>query len=241
VHAHQVEILGYAFRALAYNHTGQIMPYAVYAVMTLLAPALFAATIYMVLGRLARPVPQSRPLLIIPERYLTGVFVGGDILSFVVQGGGCGLMVMRDVQKIKVGEKIVVAGLIIQVLMFGLFGLVAALFQARLERRERARGSPSSAACRPVLYALYATSALIMTRSIFRLIEFIQGREGYLMQTEWPTLVLDGALMVLTMVVFFLWRPAKHINAIMHASSASQDSTSTSELQQVFAGKQLTT
>jgi hypothetical protein len=201
------ELLGYALRAFAYNNTGKIMPYAFYSMATLLAPALFAATIYMSLGRLVRAI-QAQPLLLIPERWITTLFVGGDILSFIVQGGGCGLMVMRNIDLVLMGEHIVVAGLVIQIVFLGLFGLTAGRLHRRLlQQRHSHVQLVVHDAYKLGLYILYSATALIMIRSIFRLVEFIQGREGFLLQTEWPTLVFDGAMMFATMVIYFIWHP----------------------------------
>ncbi|CAG9940084.1 unnamed protein product [Clonostachys rosea f. rosea IK726] len=204
------EFLGYALRAMAYKNTDKIMPYAFFSMATLLAPALFAASIYMTLGRLVRSV-HAQSLLIISDRWITRIFVAGDIASFIVQGIGCGLMVMRNQKMIKLGEDIVVAGLAIQIIIFGFFGLTAALVHQRMCK------FPTQFDAGDIKYhqglgMLYAVSVLILIRSIFRLVEFVQGREGYLLQTEWPTLVFDGMLMFLTMVVFFIWHPAKYVS-----------------------------
>lgn len=53
----------------------------------MVAPALYAATIYMELARIVEIVDgESR--VFIPRKYMTKIFVVGDILSFVLQGGG---------------------------------------------------------------------------------------------------------------------------------------------------------
>ena len=54
---------------------------------------------------------------------------------------------------------------------------------------------------------LYATSFTITVRNIFRAVEYVQGREGYLMSNEWPIFVLDFGPMVAVMVAFYIWYP----------------------------------
>lgn len=56
---------------------------------------------------------------------------------------------------------------------------------------------------------LYGTSALIMVRSIFRVVEYVMGRDGYPLQHEWTLYVFDALLMVLAMVVFAWWYPGR--------------------------------
>ena len=55
---------------------------------------------------------------------------------------------------------------------------------------------------------LYAVSFLIMIRSIFRVVEYIQGNAGYLLRTEWPLYVFDAMLMVIVMAVFLVLHPS---------------------------------
>ena len=57
------------------------------AILILLAPPLYAATIYMTLGRLITLLDAER-LSLVPIRWLTAVFVTGDVLSFLLQGAG---------------------------------------------------------------------------------------------------------------------------------------------------------
>ncbi|KAJ3472977.1 hypothetical protein NLG97_g10597 [Lecanicillium saksenae] len=78
------EIVGYVARAAAPDKTDNLILFILQSVFILVAPALFAASIYMVLSRLARSVHGERHL-VIPPRWLTRVFVLGDVFSFLVQ------------------------------------------------------------------------------------------------------------------------------------------------------------
>jgi hypothetical protein len=83
------EAIGYAARAVNAHQAPDYgtMPYAMQSVFILLAPSLFAASIYMVLGRLIRRIDgDSRSL--IKSTKLTKIFVVGDILAFLIQSGG---------------------------------------------------------------------------------------------------------------------------------------------------------
>jgi hypothetical protein len=63
------------------------MPFVVQNSYILLAPALFAATIYMTLGRIIR-LTDGDKYSIVGSRKLTWFFLGGDIFCFIMQGGG---------------------------------------------------------------------------------------------------------------------------------------------------------
>ncbi len=62
-------------------------PYVGQSVLILLGPALFAASIYMLLGRIIR-VLNAGAISPIRPTWLTKIFVTGDVLSFLLQSGG---------------------------------------------------------------------------------------------------------------------------------------------------------
>jgi hypothetical protein len=199
-----VEFVGYCTRASAHNKTNRIMPYAIQNVFILLGPALFAASIYMCLSRIIRGVRGERHSLIKPSR-LTKTFVTGDVLSFVVQGGAAGLMVSGN--NAKTGEGMVIGGLMIQIIMFGLFAVTAVIFQRRIERSPTTESCSSALPWQKSMRMLYIVSALVMVRSIFRVAEYAMGNDGYLLRHEWTLYVFDSTLMFVVMVVYYFWYP----------------------------------
>ena len=62
-------------------------PYIIQALLILIAPALMAATIYMILGYIILAIDGERHSMI-REKFLTKIFVLGDIFSFMVQSTG---------------------------------------------------------------------------------------------------------------------------------------------------------
>ncbi|KAF2008816.1 RTA1 like protein [Aaosphaeria arxii CBS 175.79] len=196
-----LEVIGYCARAAAKDKTDQLMPYVIQNIVILVAPALFAASVYMVLGRLIRSL-NAENLSVVPVRWLTKIFVCGDIISFVVQGTGGGVMVTGD--SMKTGESIILGGLFVQIVIFGLFAVTAAIFHTRL-RRQPTEASLASSTWASTMVMLYIVSALIMVRSIFRVVEYIMGNDGYPLKNEWTLYVFDAVLMFGVMVVF-AWR-----------------------------------
>jgi hypothetical protein len=79
----QCEAIGYSARAAAHNDTENKTPYIIQSTLILLAPILFAASIYMILGRLIRRT-DSAEYSLIRVNWLTKLFVGGDILCLYV-------------------------------------------------------------------------------------------------------------------------------------------------------------
>ncbi|KAF8913532.1 RTA1 like protein-domain-containing protein [Mucidula mucida] len=88
----------------------ELMPYIIQSLLILLAPSLYAASIYVILGRLIQYLGTGK-LSIIPVRHLTKFFVCGDVLSFLVQMGGGGISAKGNL-----GQKVILVGLAMQIL-----------------------------------------------------------------------------------------------------------------------------
>ena len=93
------------------------------------------------------------------------------------------------------GQAIVVTGLFVQIIIFGLFIVVTAVFHRRITVRPTERSRYVDVAWNRYIVILYGVSALIMVRSIFRAVEFIQGNDGELMTNEVYLYVFDTLLM----------------------------------------------
>jgi hypothetical protein len=115
------------------------------------------------------------------------------------------------------GEKVILGGLGLQILFFGFFVVVALIFHMRIHKE------PTSTvlvdidirrAYRKHLYALYAGSTLILVRSLFRIIEYGQGNDGYLISHEVFLYVFDAVLMFCVMLLF-AWVHPSELNALL--------------------------
>ena len=185
------------------------------ALLLLVSPALFAASIYMTLGRLMEVVGGERHSLI-PTRWLTKVFVLGDVISFALQGAGGGLMAGRTLKMMEAGQHVVVAGLWVQIVFFSMFVAVAVLFQVRINREPTALSTDPAhrgglGGWLTLHRALYTSSALILVRGIFRVVEYIQGNAGYLLRYEIWLYVSDSLLMLGVVVLFNVVHPSRAV------------------------------
>lgn len=179
-------------------------PYILTNVFTLLGPTLFAASIYMTLGRLIQCV-HAEHLSVIKISRLTKTFVWGDVLSFLVQGSSSSLSVLGYT----VGAKVVViTGLAIQLVSFSIFWLTAIVFERRIRRSPTSESIQTDIPWKKFLYMLYAVSSLIIIRSAFRVVEYVLGNSGYPLKNEWTLYVFDSVPMAIVMVIFFVWYPS---------------------------------
>ncbi|KAH8899822.1 RTA1 like protein [Thozetella sp. PMI_491] len=201
------EVVGYVGRALAYNATGDLIPYILQSVLLPLAPILFAATLYMTLSRVIIVV-NGQECSVISTRWLTR-FVLGDCFSFLIQASGAGFLVKgKDASKVQIGQIIVIVSLVSQIVIFGIFVATILAFHLRFHRHVENR-RVTHIPWQGTLTMLYLTSAAVMVRNVYRTAEYALGREGYLSVTEWPTYVLDSLLMLFTMAAFYLQCPSK--------------------------------
>jgi tellurite resistance protein TehA-like permease len=110
---------------------------------------------------------------------------------------------------IQTGEKIVICGLVLQLLFFGFFVAVGATFHMRMRKRPTAKIRDEHIPWERQLYALYGASVLILVRSIFRLIEYAQGNDGYLISHEVFLYIFDAVLMLAVMVWLAWFHPSE--------------------------------
>ncbi|RGP68598.1 hypothetical protein FSPOR_5236 [Fusarium sporotrichioides] len=204
-----LEIIGYAARYASGKETPNwtLTPYIIQAILLLVAPALFAATIYMELGRIITLV-DGEGLALISRKWMTKIFVVGDVLSFFLQGGGGGYQSAGSLEALRMGTKIIIIGLFVQLAFFGAFLVVAVHWHIQIARRPTTR-SRIGIPWQKNMKLLYTTGILIMVRSIFRAVEYLQGDDGFLLAREGYLYVFDALLMFIVMVLFNVMHPAE--------------------------------
>ena len=174
------------------------------AILILVAPALFAASIYMILGRLIRSIRAEHHCLI-PVNRMTKLFVAGDVVSFTLQAAGGGIQAAGTLEMYNSGEKVIIAGLWVQIVIFGFFVVVSVLFNVRLARAPTIPSARGDVPWKRHLAMLYVASGLILVRSVFRVVEYLQGNKGYLISHEIFLYIFDAVLMAGVMAIFAIW------------------------------------
>lgn len=106
------------------------------------------------------------------------------------------------------GQNLVLVGLGIQILFFGLFILAITIFHIRIVRQPTTASLETPIPWRRYILILYAASFLIMVRSIFRVAEFAAGTNSALQNSEAYLYCLDAALMLICAVLFNVQHPS---------------------------------
>ncbi|KAI3324746.1 RTA1-domain-containing protein [Xylariaceae sp. AK1471] len=196
------QVVGYTGRIWSHFDPLAIGGFVIQAILILVAPALYAASIYMILGRLICAVRAER-ISIIPIKWMTKIFVVGDVLSFLLQAGGGGIQAAGTLELYDLGEKIIIAGLFVQILIFSFFLITTIIFHYR--QSTHVREQPTEVPWQRYLNVLYAVSGIILVRSIFRVIEYLQGNRGYLIAHEVFLYIFDALLMATVMAIFLVY------------------------------------
>ncbi|KAF2099714.1 RTA1-domain-containing protein [Rhizodiscina lignyota] len=217
-----LEVVGYIFRVVSVKNQDSIPPYAVSQTLIILAPIFVAAGNYLLIGRLIRAAldaSHQRILRIQPHR-ITKIFVGCDIMSFLIQASGSGIAASVNWvgSTADIGQDVLLAGLGTQVATFVFFIAILVIFILRVKREGERADSPDG--WRKVLYSVCISSALVLIRSIYRVIEFGQGIDGYTFTHEWPFYVFEALPMLPAITIFTIFHPAKYLTPEARKTSA---------------------
>lgn len=176
---------------------------------------------------------------LIKMRWLTKIFVAGDVLSFLMQALGehdvdsnvsfayltrkigAGITAKKSVSAVKNGQHIITGGLFVQIIFFGFFLVVAIVFNRRTNKKPTTRSDSLDVPWKKHIRVLYLASALILIRSILRLEEYAEGTTGFVLSHEYFLYIFDAVPMLCVMVLFNLVHPSE-VYALLRGGKMSQ-------------------
>ncbi|KAF6802980.1 rta1 domain-containing protein [Colletotrichum sojae] len=203
------EAFGYYGRAKAHEDPLAVGPFIMQNLLILGSPPLFAATIYMSLGRIINALDLRRHAAISPR--LTAFFyVVVDVGCFVSQVMGSIMPASGDPESIELSKKIIMAGLLAQLAVIFLFTL-SCWHSHRCAKREGTGLHATHAGINWNKYYLmtYLVAGLMFVRSLIRGIEYLQGEGGFIMEHEVFVYLFDAALMVAIMALYLWIHPGR--------------------------------
>ena len=190
-----------------------LAPFASGLALILVAPALFAASIYMFLGRIINVVQGDHHSLVRLSR-LTKMFIAGDVMSFITQAIGAVIVAGQTKEDLSRGSNVITIGIVVQILFFGFFIITTVVFHWRTNRQPTDRSRNPGIPWKKHLWTLYLASAIMLVRCGYRFIEY-RTQNQYLISHEWCMYAFDTTLMTLIMLLFFIVHPSE-INALRH-------------------------
>ncbi|KAK6602369.1 RTM1 [Botrytis cinerea] len=231
------ETFGYYGRSKCHDNISDIGPWILQMILILGAPTFLAATVYMTLARLTVSLGAEEHSMI-NSRWLTKIYVLIDVICFFSQFAGAGVQASGDATIISIGNKVILGGLIFQIIAFCFFLYMAWRIGTRFEQSQE--NHPSSlrypeleSGWKKYFRALYAVSTLLIIRNLVRAIEYGQQASGggfsYATRNDDGTLtyvgdrtetigdkeaflyVFDAAPMFLVVLIFLIVHPGKFI------------------------------
>ncbi|KAK7523210.1 RTA1 like protein-domain-containing protein [Phyllosticta citriasiana] len=194
-----IEAVGYVGRAMNPQDKApnwSINAYIIQSILLLTGPTFFAASIYMILGRIIR-LTKGESHSVVHATWITKIFAGGGLLAKA-----------KDQDAQELGEHVILGGLIVQILFFGFFVIASGLFHYRIRAFLTLRSQTFAVPWQRYLIILYVANSLILWRS---------GSHGSLQMHEVYLYVFDALLMLITCIVFNTWHPS---TIISHKSEA---------------------
>ena len=130
-------------------------------------------------------------------------------------------MAGKKPDQVKSGQNIIVGGLVIQIIFFGVFIITSTVFHVRIRKAPTVRSADLSVPWIKHMRVLYAASFLIMIRSIMRVIEYVQGNDGVILRNEVFLYIFDGCLMLGVLVLYNIIHPSELTASYMQSRSAT--------------------
>lgn len=170
------ETAGYAARAAAHDNTEALPPYIAQSLLILLAPIFFAASIYSILGRIIHRVDGDEISIVHPS-IMTRFFVWGDVLCFLVQAGGSGILAQAKKQSdMKMGNNVILVGLGLQIYIFCFFVKIGVSFHRDLQKRPTTAALGGEFPWQRYMVRLYVACACVGIRNTYRVVEYAMGK-----------------------------------------------------------------
>jgi hypothetical protein len=205
------EVAGYAVRIVVINSTERKLGiYILMEFFTLLAPSIISAGIFMMFNRVEKFL-HAEHYSLIPTRILTVFFVIGDVVSFLVQAGGGGLMTREGGRN--TGFILGIAGFGMQIFFFMLFVVVAIRFLILIERNPtKISLSVDSNELNSKFFKwkkfailLVVSMSLIIVRCILRIAGFAEGQDGGVLTNSQAAYYLVDPLPIFLSCALLVW------------------------------------
>ncbi|ETN47152.1 uncharacterized protein HMPREF1541_01343 [Cyphellophora europaea CBS 101466] len=206
---------GYSIRVVSVDQPDDVSLYATSSSYVVISPIFVCATLYWQLKYLILlllPKGPHQRLFGINPLWVGRIFITSDILSFLTQGSGSGIASSGNWEgnQKDIGEGVLIGGLTLQLLTFTVY----LIFMFKLVHRVHALPETSFPAdVRKVLTGVWIAATFVQIRTVFRLVEFAWGIEGYLFSNEWCLYVFESVPMFVALLALAWFHPVKHLQA----------------------------
>lgn len=201
-----LEFVGYVLKIVFIN-SPSISTFIAQSVLLLIAPSLYALSIFMLFSKMARLILMEAYMLI-PAKFSTVSFVVADMIGRVLQAVGGGLLSSWNSRN--TGRILIIVGLFIQIFCYT-FLTFSQLFLHYKMKATPSKIVRDSNEWFQYNFILLAGILLVNDRTIVRVVQFLMGLQSYIGQHEWYLYVFDTVLMFLLPLIFLATFRARNL------------------------------
>ncbi|KAI0825085.1 RTA1-domain-containing protein [Trametes gibbosa] len=222
VFAGVAEIVGWSARLWSSYSPFAQDPYIMQLCVTIIAPSPLVAALFILFGRISERLGEHYGRLS-PTQYSI-IFLTCDIISLVTQGVGGGIAgsSIGTQSEVDLGGNIMLAGIIFQLTSITVFVVLMIEYFVRYLTDRPARKAKKDPAAeesfsfsrgevtpkmRLMIASLLMMTLFLIIRSVYRMIELIDGFTGKIIQTEIYFNVFDGAMVVCAIYTLNILHP----------------------------------
>lgn len=212
-----LEVLGYSSRVWSHYNLNNFDAYVMQFVCITLAPCFLMAGIYFILAQLTVVMGQAFSILR-PMQYSL-IFIICDLISIVLQaaGGAMAAIELSDHKSTRSGSNVMVIGLAYQVFTMALFLILWFIFCYRCYISKKRYGSRifskefehvrQRKMFVPLFYSVTVSVILIFIRSIYRLIEMVEGFSSDMANNETMFMFFEALMVSLATLLMTIFHP----------------------------------
>jgi hypothetical protein len=210
-----LEMAGYVGRALLHENPWDKNAFQLQICTIILGPTFVCVSVYLTLKHVALHLGPG--ISRIAPRWYPRIFLPADLSCLIVQaiGGGIAAAAGRTNKTLlDGGNRAIIAGIVLQVVVLLAFGAMAADYYVRVRKHLR---SPEA---EPAALALWndrkfqlfvkgvsGAFATILVRCIYRIVEMSGGWGNHIMQDEISFTILDSTLMLIATFLLTVFHP----------------------------------
>ncbi|KAK4224294.1 sphingoid long-chain base transporter RSB1 [Podospora fimiseda] len=222
-----LECVGYVGRVLLAENPWNGDAFKIQIVAIVLGPTLLCIGLYLTLKHTVLALNPS--LSRVSPKLYPAFFVPADISCLVIQaiGGGVAASAGREnYGLLKHGNKIIMAGIVLQVVVLLVFGLTSADYLIRAKKyfnsgnvsAEHEAGAKlwKEKKFRAFEYAMGGAYAVLLIRCIYRIAEMAGGWANHIMQDEPSFVVLESFMVLIASVLLAVFAPGIFFPQMSH-------------------------
>ncbi|TBU65123.1 RTA1 like protein [Dichomitus squalens] len=224
------EIVGWAARLKSAYDPLVRTSYIIQVSILVIAPTPLVAALFMGFARVVRRLGGQYSRL--RSTWYSRFFLTADIFSLLIQGGGGGIAAQgtTDPHKARLGSNIILGGLFVQIISMTFFSFLMGEYAWRRSKDrpfhkvdsiegQYQRSQPMDRNMKMLIFGIIIPTAAVYIRSVYRIIEFIDGFNGSIAHNQVTFIIFDACLVTLALNTLNVMHPGTLLNATAQTQS----------------------